>query len=109
MEIHFPHLDQSQLARERVMADLSALAEDAEALLRATADDASEKTKEARTRVAAALKRAKATYKVLQAQGIESSRAAFKKADETVRAYPYESIGVALGLGLLLGMFLRRK
>ena len=48
MESHFPNMDHthSRLARERVMADLKALAGDAEALIRATADDASDKAKE---------------------------------------------------------------
>jgi ElaB/YqjD/DUF883 family membrane-anchored ribosome-binding protein len=43
------------------MADLKALAGDAEALIRATADDASEKAKEARARLSAAVEKAKTT------------------------------------------------
>lgn len=111
METHFPDTGQreSQVARERVMEDLRTLVTDAEALLRATADDASEKAKEARAKLAAGLDKAKATYDELQAQGIETAKAAAKKADETIRAHPYESIGIALGVGVLLGLLLRRK
>lgn len=111
METHFPNMDetQGQRARERVMADLRALADDAESLLRATADDASEKAKEARVRLMAALDRAKANYDDFQARGVESAKAAAKKADDTIRAHPYESIGIAFGVGLLLGALLRRK
>lgn len=111
MESHFPNMDHthSRLARERVMADLKALAGDAEALIRATADDASDKAKEARSRLTAALEKAKANYDELQAQGIESAKEAAKQADETIRAHPYESIGIAFGVGLLLGALLRRK
>lgn len=111
METYFPNMQDapSKQARERMMADLQALASDAEALLRATADDASEKAKEARTRITAALERAKATYAELQEQTLESAKAAVGKADETIRAHPYESIAVAFGVGLLLGALLRRK
>lgn len=111
METHFPNLDESssRLARERVMADLRTLASDAESLLKATAEDASEKTKEARTRLSAALEKAKANYDELQAQGVASAKAALRKADDTVRTHPYESIGIAFGFGLLLGALLRRK
>lgn len=111
METHFPTMDNTHTrqARERVMADLKMLASDAEDLLRATAGDVSDKAKEARARVSAALDRAKSTFADLQAQGIESAQAAAKKADETIRAHPYESIGIAFGVGVLLGVLLRRK
>jgi ElaB/YqjD/DUF883 family membrane-anchored ribosome-binding protein len=111
METFFPNVDEAhgRLARERVMADLRALAGDAEALLKATTDDVSDKAKEARARLAAALEKAKGTYEELQAQGIESAKAAVKKADDTIRTHPYESIGIAFGLGLLLGAVLRRN
>jgi len=32
-----------------------------------------------------------------------------KQADTTIRAHPYESIAIALGIGVLLGVFLRRS
>lgn len=111
METHFPDMDDSnsRAARERLMTDLRALADDAEALIRATADDASEKAKEARSRLTTALEKAKATYDDLQSQGIESAKAAAKKADETIRAHPYESLAVAFGVGMLLGALLKRR
>lgn len=111
METHFPNMEtsQSRQARERVMADLRTLASDAEDLLKATAGDVSDKAKEARTRVSAALDRAKTTYADLQEHGVESARAAAKQADEAIRSHPYESVGIAFGLGLLLGAVLRRR
>lgn len=111
METHFPDMGEAhgQLARERVMADLKALANDAEALLRATAGDASEKARETRERLAEAIEKAKATYRDLQARGIATAKEAAQKADETIRAHPYESLAVALGVGVLIGLLLRRK
>lgn len=111
METHFPTMEnsQSRLARERVMADLKTLASDAEDLLKATAGDVSDKAKDARLRVSAALDRAKTTYADLQEHGIESARAAVKQADETIRSHPYESVGIAFGLGILIGAVLRRR
>ena len=111
METYFPNLDEgsSRAARERVLDDLRTLASDAESLLKATAGDASDKAKEARARLAAALEKARSTYDDLQAQGIASAKAALRKADDTVRTHPYESIGIAFGFGLLLGAVLRRK
>lgn len=111
MESHFPNLENSQtrLARERVMADLKALAGDAEALLRATADDVSDKAKDARARLTTAIEKAKTSYADLQERSIETAKEAVKKTDDTIRAHPYESLAVAFGVGLLLGALLRRK
>jgi len=91
------------------MADLAALAADAEALLRATAEDVSDKAKETRARLAAALEKTKTTYQEYQAQGVESAQAALNRADETIRAHPYQSIGVAFGIGILLGVIFGKK
>lgn len=99
----------STQARERVLGDLKSLTQDAEDLLKATAGDLSDKAKDARTRMAAALERAKSTCEDLQEQAGATARAAAKKADSMIRDHPYESIGIAFGVGLLLGVVLTRK
>ena len=111
MESHFPGMEHSQgkIARERILADLQALAQDAEMLLRATTDDVGDKAKEARARMADALARAKATCAEMQQRGVESAKAAVRKADDAVRAHPYESLAIAFGVGILLGALFRRK
>jgi ElaB/YqjD/DUF883 family membrane-anchored ribosome-binding protein len=97
------------MARERVMQDLKTLARDSEALLLATAGDLSEKAKGARTRLAGALERAKTTYAELQGQTIATAKAAGKKVDIVIRDHPYESIGIAFGIGLIIGVLVARK
>jgi ElaB/YqjD/DUF883 family membrane-anchored ribosome-binding protein len=111
METHFENMEHahSNLARERVVADLKSLVRDSEDLLRATAGDVSEKAKEVRSRIAGALERAKVTCKELQDQTTANATAAARKADEMIREHPYESLGVAFGLGLLLGALVTRK
>jgi len=111
METHFENMEQAQssLARERVMADLKSLVRDSEDLLKATAGDVSEKAKEVRARVTAALERARETCGSLQEQTAATARAAARKADTVIRTHPYESIGVAFGVGLLIGVLVTRK
>jgi ElaB/YqjD/DUF883 family membrane-anchored ribosome-binding protein len=53
-----------------------------------------------RRRLAAALESAKETCQRLE----ERTVAAAKATDQTIRAHPYESIGIAFGLGLLVGV-----
>jgi len=111
METNFDDIEptHSTLARQQVMADLKALVRDSEQLLKATAGDLTEKGKEARARVTAALQRAKETCESLQVQTAEKAKAAAKKADLAIRDHPYESVGVAFGLGLLMGVLVARK
>ena len=111
MESDFDDIDRndSRLARERVLADLKSLVRDSEDLLKATAGDMSEKAKEARKRVTAALQRAKATCDNWQEQTLETAKATARQADIAVRNHPYESVGIAFGIGLLVGCLVPRK
>ena len=111
METHFENIEKEHgsLARERVVADLKSLVRDSEDLLKATAGDVSEKAKEARARVAAALERARVTCENVQEQTLATAKAAAQQADTVIRAHPYESIGVAFGIGLLIGVLVTRK
>jgi ElaB/YqjD/DUF883 family membrane-anchored ribosome-binding protein len=82
------------------------LAHDANALLAATSDIASDRVSDARERLADALDNGRDVYKKLRKQAIKGAR----RADEAVRDNPYAPIGVALVLGgLLVFLFTRRR
>jgi ElaB/YqjD/DUF883 family membrane-anchored ribosome-binding protein len=85
--------------------DLNTLAEDARGLMAATADIASDQVTSARRRVAAALETGKEAYDGLRERAIEG----VKSADRGVRDHPYETIGIALGIGALIGFLVGRK
>jgi ElaB/YqjD/DUF883 family membrane-anchored ribosome-binding protein len=95
----------TEQANERLASDLKAVVRDAEDLLKATAGQAGEKISEVRSRLAAALESAKATCHRLE----EKTIAAAKATDRTIREHPYQSIGIAFGVGLLVGVLVARK
>jgi ElaB/YqjD/DUF883 family membrane-anchored ribosome-binding protein len=101
-----PHMRHS---RERHVLDLRTLARDAEHLLEATAEDLTDKTREARKRLADVVERVKTSCNELQEQSIESARLAIEQTDHAVRAHPYQSVGIAFGVGVLVGWLLPRK
>ncbi len=92
-------------ANERLVGDLKAVARDAEQLVKATAVQAGERMYDAKRRLGVVFDSARATYGKLQ----DKTASAAKATDRCVRGHPYQTIGVALGLGMLLGFFLRRK
>lgn len=81
------------------------LAQDAQDLLAATADVSESKVIEARKRLSAALERGKQAWGQFQ----EQAAAKAKVADELVHEHPYQSIGIALGVGTLLGLLMARR
>ena len=95
----------TEQTNEKLVSDLKSVSADAEELLNATAGHAGDKITEARKRLSAALEAAKATCQRLE----EKTIAAAKATDRCIREHPYESIGVAFGLGVLIGVLLRRR
>jgi len=84
---------------QAISDDMGQLAEDARALIAATAGVAEEKVGEARNRLTAALERGKKIYERVLEKELESARAA----DEAMHEYPYQAIAVGIGVGALLG------
>ncbi len=92
-------------ASEDVTRNLKTLAQGAEELMDATAGQAGQRLSEIRSRLAAALESAKETCENLG----EKTAAAANATDRTIREHPYESIGVAFGVGLLIGVLVARR
>jgi len=85
--------------------DMGTLAEDARALMAATADVAGEKVTEARKRLAAALDHGKEIYDRVRDKAVEGAKAT----DEAVHEHPYQAIGIAFGVGALIGYVVARR
>ncbi len=85
--------------------DLGTLAEDAHALLTATADVAGDKVGQARKRLSAALESAKEIAGNVRDKAVAGA----KVADQTVRENPYQAIAIGVGVGVLVGYLLGRR
>jgi ElaB/YqjD/DUF883 family membrane-anchored ribosome-binding protein len=85
--------------------DLGTLAEDARALMAATADVAGEKVGEARKRLAAALENSRQIFGRVRDKAVEGAKAA----DQTVRENPYQALAIALGVGVVIGYLAGRQ
>ena len=90
---------------QAIRNDLSQLAEDTHALIGATADATSEKVGEARKRLAAALEHTKEVYDRVRDKAVVG----VKTTDAAVHRHPYQAIGIALGVGALIGYLVTRR
>ena len=98
----------SYAPREKLMADLKMVIADAEELLRLTAGQAGDKTAELRLRMQARMEQAKDDLARLQDAAMGSAKDAGRAADVYVHENPWRAIGVAAGIGFLLGMLVSR-
>jgi ElaB/YqjD/DUF883 family membrane-anchored ribosome-binding protein len=92
-------------ANQKLTSDLNLVLHDAEELLKATADAGSESMKEVRGRLALALQSAKGTYDRLKEKTVKAAQTT----DHAIREHPYESIGIACGVALLVGILVGRR
>lgn len=90
---------------QAISDDMGQLAEDARALMTATADVAGDKVSEARKRLAAALDRGNELYGKVREKAAEGA----KVADAAVHEHPYQAIAIGVGIGALLGYLAARK
>ncbi len=90
---------------QKLLHDLRQVVQDGEEVLRAGAGELGEKSVAARAKLSAALESAKETCRKLQ----EKTIAGAKATDKVIREHPYQSIGIAFGLGLLIGVLVNRK
>jgi ElaB/YqjD/DUF883 family membrane-anchored ribosome-binding protein len=79
--------------------DLGGLADDARALIAATADVAGEKVGEARKRLMAALERGAEIAGRIGSRAVEGSKAA----DEAMREHRFKTLGLVLLAGVVIG------
>ena len=96
---------EEEVTMGKLAQDFKVVMHDAEALIKATAGDLGEKAREARARLAASLESAKGGVSKLEDKAIASAKAT----DKVIREHPYESIGVAFGVGLLIGVLVSRR
>ncbi len=90
---------------DKALNDLSDAVREGEELLNEAASEPGEKGRVLRAKLEDAVAKAKDLYNRLQDKSIEAAKAT----DKTIREHPYESIGIAFGVGLLIGVLAARS
>lgn len=95
--------------KDKLMSDLRVVIADAEELLRLTADEAGDSVADLRSRLQARMNQAKSDLLHLQEVAVAKAKAVGHATDEFVHENPWKSIGVAAGLGLVVGLLISRR
>jgi len=98
-----------ELSASQLIDDLTAVIKDAESLLRVTAAQTGDKVQEIRARAEETVRNAKARLGEVEEQALERAREFAGEADEYVRGNPWQAVGIAAGIGLVIGMLMSRR
>jgi ElaB/YqjD/DUF883 family membrane-anchored ribosome-binding protein len=101
--------EEAVINSDQLMGDFKALMADAEALIKATASHEEGPISSIRSKALETLTNAKETLSKAQGPFTEKAKVVAEGADEFVHRNPWEAVGVAAGLGLLVGLFIRRR
>ena len=99
----------SEASTRKLMDDLRTVGSDAEALLSATAHDASDRAREARDRATGSVEQARRRLEDLEKDLKNRAKAAADDANRYVRDNPWQSLGVAAAVGVVIGLLLGRR
>jgi ElaB/YqjD/DUF883 family membrane-anchored ribosome-binding protein len=105
----------ASVTRDKLVEDVKVLTKDVQELLKATASVVGDKASEARVKVEESLKVAQDKLSVVHENVKAKGQEAFTATDVYVRDNPWNAVGIAAGIGFLLGIgfsagaFLRRR
>ncbi len=91
------------------MSDIKTVLADAEDLLKQAAATTGERASELRETAISRLKVAREKAADAQVVVIERGKKAARATDDYVHEHPWTSIGIAAGIGMVIGMLINRK
>lgn len=95
--------------KEKLMTDLKLVISDAEELMKLTAGEVGDKASAMRMRMQDRLDQAKADLARLQETAVARAKDAGRVADNYVHDNPWTAVGIAAGVGVVLGMLISRR
>lgn len=101
--------DMSDVNKEKLIADVKVVIADAEELLRATANQAGDKATELRGKIQSRLADAKVRLADAEAVVIDRAKQVGRVTDDYVHDNPWRSVGVAAGIGFIVGLLIGRR
>lgn len=99
----------SPAGKQKLVSDLKTVVADAEEIVRATAGVAGEKMGDLRERIGERLRDAKIRLADAEAALVDRTKAAARATDDYVHENPWRAVGIAAGIGLLLGVIIGRR
>jgi ElaB/YqjD/DUF883 family membrane-anchored ribosome-binding protein len=103
------NIQSTTVTKEQLISDFKIVIADAEALLRATANQGGEAVTNLRAKAEESLAAAKVKLADAQDALIEKGKIAAQATDDYVHEKPWHAVGIAAGVGLVVGLLIGRR
>jgi ElaB/YqjD/DUF883 family membrane-anchored ribosome-binding protein len=101
--------DNPDTARDKLVDDFAAVLAEAEEMLKRAATETGDKARDLRSQVETKLLRAKLSLQELEGQAVDRAKAAARATDDYVHDNPWQAIGVAAAVGIVVGLLMNRR
>ncbi len=103
------NVQNTTVTKEQLISDFKVVIADAEALIRATANQGGEAVGNLRAKAEESLAAAKVKLADAQDALIEKGKVAAQATDDYVHEKPWHAVGIAAGIGLVIGLLIGRR
>ncbi|MDQ3268467.1 MAG: DUF883 family protein [Pseudomonadota bacterium] len=99
----------SQNLKNDLIKDFNSVVNEGEQLLKSVVDEGGDKANALRAKMESNLKAAKDKLRHIEETAIETTKTAVRVTDNYVHENPWRAIGVAVGIGAVIGLLLNRR
>jgi ElaB/YqjD/DUF883 family membrane-anchored ribosome-binding protein len=103
------NIQSTTVTKEQLISDFKVVIADAEALIRATANQGGEAVVNLRAKAEESLAVAKVKLGEAQDALVEKGKIAAQATDDYVHEKPWHAVGIAAGIGLVVGLLIGRR
>lgn len=103
------NVQNTTVTKDQLISDFKVVIADAEALIRATANQGGEAVSNLRAKAEESVAVAKVKLAEAQDVLVEKGRIAAKATDDYVHEKPWHAVGIAAGVGLVVGLLIGRR
>jgi ElaB/YqjD/DUF883 family membrane-anchored ribosome-binding protein len=101
--------DNPESTRDKLVDDFAAVLSEAEEMLKRAATETGDKARDLRSQVETKLLRAKLSLQELEGQAVDHAKAAARATDDYVHDNPWQAIGIAAAVGVVVGLLMNRR
>lgn len=101
--------EMTDVSKDKLIADFKVVVADTEELLRATASQAGDKAADLRAKIQNRLADAKLRIADAEAAVVDKAKQVGRAADNYVHDNPWRSVGIAAGIGFIVGLLIGRR
>ena len=101
--------DPAEQTRTKLVDEFSNVLSEAEDMLKRAANETGDKARDLRSQVEAKLLTAKLRLQELEGQAVDRAKEAARATDDYVHEHPWQSIGIAAAIGVLIGLMMNRR